>query len=52
MPPYDSVAAVIDNRPAAAAAADATVANAFIDTSAAAQKQEGLNPLERRFSKL
>jgi hypothetical protein len=43
---------VSDNRPAAAAAAGATVIDAFIETSAAAQKQEGLNPQERGFSKL
>ncbi|MBV8360249.1 MAG: hypothetical protein JO189_20285, partial [Deltaproteobacteria bacterium] len=48
-PAHDSIAGVIDNRSAAAAAAaaaGATVADAFIETSAATQKQAGVTAPE------
>jgi len=53
-PPDHSIAGVIDNRSAAvaaAAAAGAKVANAFIETSAAAQKHEGVIAPEPSFGK-
>jgi small-conductance mechanosensitive channel len=53
-PPHESIAGVIDNRAAAvatAAAAGATVANAFIETSAAAQKHEGVTAPTPTFGK-
>jgi small-conductance mechanosensitive channel len=53
-PPHDSIAGVIDNRSAAvatAAAAGATVASAFIETSAAAQKHEGVTAPAPAFGK-
>lgn len=54
MPSDDSIAGVIDNRSAAVAAAaavGATAANAFIETSAAAQEHEGLTPPRPVFGK-
>jgi hypothetical protein len=53
-PPHDSIAGVIDNYSTAvatAAAVGATVANAFIETSAAAQKHEGVTAREPTFGK-